>query len=60
MEQKVAGSIPDAQPLFTPPTHVRKQSLPVWHDERATRPYTTGTCSAVRSRVNDAMSIMSA
>ena len=39
MEQKVAGSIPDAQPLFTPSTHVRKQSLPVWHDERATRPY---------------------
>ena len=40
MEQKVAGSIPDAQPLVTPSTHVRKQSLPVWHDERATRPYT--------------------
>ena len=36
---------------FTPSTHVRKQSLPVWHDEfeRATRPChtRTGTCSAV-------------
>ena len=40
MEQKGAGSIPDAQPFFTPSTHVRKQSLPVWYDERATRPYT--------------------
>ena len=40
MEQKVAGSIPDAQPLVTPSTHVRKQSLPVWHDKRARRPYT--------------------
>ena len=39
MEQKVAGSIPEAQPLFSPSTHVRKQSLPVWHDDRATRPY---------------------
>ena len=25
--------------MITPSTHVRKQSLPVWHDERATRPY---------------------
>ena len=38
--ETVAGSIPDAQPLSTPSTHVRKLSLPVWQDERATRPYT--------------------
>ena len=31
---------PRRSATFTPSTHVRKQSLPVWQDERATRPCT--------------------